>query len=164
MAATAIVSAFNAVGDRVFVQDEHYAWLPATVLELEEDRALVRIDWPSDWNKTTVLVEHSHPDAEATGRPQERWVALREYFNHQLPQQSDGTSCRDLADLPYLHEATVLQQLKERHCRRLPYTRVGDILVSVKPCQWIPDLYSSEQQRYYHQLFGGANQDYLNGT
>ena len=161
MATSTISSAFNAVGDRVFVRDEHYAWLPATVVQLEEDRALVRIDWPSDWNKTTVLVGPSHPNAEA---PQEQWVALCEYFNHQLPRQSDNTSCRDLADLSHLNEAIVLYQLKERHCRRLPYTRVGNIIVAVKPCQWIPDLYSRKQQRYYYQLFGSANQDYPNGT
>ena len=153
-----------AVGDRVFVRDEHYVWLPARVLELEDDRALVRIDLPEHWDETTALIDPAKQEV-STALP-DRWVPLSQYFNHRLPLQNDHTEStfRDLAELPNFHEASMLQQLKERHCRQLPYTRVGEILVAINPCQWIPDLYSRDQQRLYHQLFGGERKVHLNGT
>ncbi|EED86499.1 predicted protein, partial [Thalassiosira pseudonana CCMP1335] len=55
----------------------------------------------------------------------------------------------DLAELDHLNEAAMLYNIKDRHCRRKPYTRVGDIIVAVNPYQWLPDLYSEEIQNEY---------------
>lgn len=54
-----------------------------------------------------------------------------------------------MADLHYLHEAAILYNLKLRHGRSLPYTRVGDIVVAVNPFEWIKSLYSTEKQVVY---------------
>ena len=56
---------------------------------------------------------------------------------------------RDMADLHFLHEAAILYNLKQRHGNKLPYTRVGDIVVAVNPFQWIDGMYSSEKQAMY---------------
>lgn len=60
-------------------------------------------------------------------------------------------NARDMADLAYLHEAAILYNLKLRHAKSLPYTRVGDIVVAVNPFKWINGLYSSEKQALYAQ-------------
>lgn len=60
-------------------------------------------------------------------------------------------NARDMADLSYLHEAAILYNLKLRHANRLPYTRVGDIVVAVNPFLWINGLYSSKKQAIYAQ-------------
>ena len=38
-----------------------------------------------------------------------------------------------MADLPHIHEAAVLYNLKDHPGDRAPYTRVGDIVVAVNP-------------------------------
>lgn len=45
----------------------------------------------------------------------------------------DGAT--DLAELDHLNEAAMLYNIKDRLCRRKPYTRVGDIIVAVNPYQ-----------------------------
>ena len=42
-------------------------------------------------------------------------------------------NARDMADLPFLHEAAVLYNLKLQNARMMPYTRVGDIKVAMNP-------------------------------
>lgn len=141
-------STFNSVGDNVYVRDEKYEWLPATILELDHgnDRALVEIKFPRNWKDTTILdKEEQHSEAV---RNQQKWVTMNDYPHHKLPRRSD-IIVRDMADIPHLHEATMLYQVKERHAQHKPYTRVGEIVVAVNPCQWISDLYSEETQKAY---------------
>jgi len=169
------------IDDRVYVRDELYEWIPAVVQEVEEDRVLVRIELPNDWDKTTIDIavdprENEGGDDDAPIPPplhqQLRWVELRDYYNHRLPLQNnestEHTPCRggDMAELKHVHEAALLYQVKERHCNlERPYTRVGgDILVAVNPCQWIPGLYSRDQQRFYFEKFGKAKQPAASGT
>ena len=196
---TTTTISFNSVGDKVYVRDEDYAWLPAIVVDLdpEQDRVKVQIDLPNNWEFSTVLLDDDKTeraskfqddeeeavsslsachnvcvglpdacdalslpilphwgstDAAAGAAHPQRWVQLDDYFNHQLPlrrQQDERRLVRDLADLEHLHEPAVLYQLKSRHANKKPYTRVGEIVVAVNPCQWIPQLYSSETQRAY---------------
>ena len=98
-----------------------------------------------------------------------REVRLSDYRNKELPLQnlerrlkrsslshrSVNTdpdplmNARDMADLPYLHEAGILYNLKLRHSHSQPYTRVGDIVVALNPFEWIKGLYSKEKQNIY---------------
>lgn len=154
--------AFNKVQDRVYIRDERFEWLPAIILNLELDRALVRIDLPNDWKNTTIVSNVQASNRNATADrvdgnrgldKDERWVLLKDYYNHRLPLQN-ARVCRDMAELKHLHEAAILYQIKERHCRLdKPYTRVGEIIVAVNPCRWIHSLYSPEQQQFYVEHF-----------
>jgi myosin-5 len=139
---------FNSVGDDVYVRDDRFEWLPATILELnkESDSALVQIKIPSNWKLTTVL--DGGASSRDTKTNDQRWVSLNDYFNDKLPLRGHQI-VRDMADLPHLHEASILYQVKERHAQQKPYFRVGEIVVAVNPCQWIADLYSIENQRAY---------------
>lgn len=167
--------------DKVYIRDTEYAWLPATVVQTSSDddskntnnnkeddnnnkqdntRVQVRIDLPSDWGSTTVCTQHkksqtSLTDTTCSSIPQHgqtRWVSLSDYPKHQLLLQNHGVLARDMAELPHLHEAAILYQVKERHVRQKPYTRVGEILVAINPCQWIDGLYSKEEQEKYAKI------------
>lgn len=39
----------------------------------------------------------------------------------------------NLSDIPYLHEASILFNLAERHSKELPYTRAGNVLIAMNP-------------------------------
>ena len=135
------------IDDKVYIRDDQYVWLPARVLEKEEERALVKIELPDDWQTTTYI---QNEEERIDG--QERWVSFGDYTDHQLPMQNKET-VRDMAELTHLHEAAILYQIKERHFAFKPYTRVGEIVVAVNPCLWIPGLYSKQQQRLYNEHF-----------
>jgi hypothetical protein len=165
--------------DKVYIRDTDYAWLPATVVQTssgdsnsskeENDndtnkqditRVQVLIDLPEDWESTTVCHQHqtkqsrSSETTTATSMPhgQTRWVSLSDYPKHQLLLQNQGILARDMAELPHLHEAAILYQVKERHVREKPYTRVGEIVVAINPCQWIEGLYSKQEQEKYAKI------------
>ena len=106
-------------------------------------------------------------------------IVLQDYPNGLLPIQNierqsrrlsrsvnknDNTSdllidARDMADLPFLHEAAVLYNIKLRNKKMMPYTRVGDIMVAVNPFLWIEGLYSDENQALYarYLIWGVTN-------
>lgn len=137
----------NHAGDRVYVKDATFAWLPATIAATESDRVLVNVDLPSNWEVTTER-------AQSTNEKKQRWVDLDDYRDRILPMQNDRErSTRDCADLPHLHEAAILYQIKERHRSQRPYTRVGEIVVAVNPCEWIKGLYSVNQGILYAKNF-----------
>jgi myosin-5 len=54
-----------------------------------------------------------------------------------------------MADLPFLHEAAILYNLKQRHHSQQPYTRVGDIVVAMNPFTWMNELYSQNTRDLY---------------
>jgi myosin heavy subunit len=149
---------------QVYIKDEAYSWLPAKILRFmdsKQDKVEVLLTLPKDWHKHTVLSEYSTivELEEGTVSSMKRIVSRRDYPNGSLPLQNpssiDGVSpgCRDMADLPYLHEAAILYNLKDRHCRQSqPYTRVGDIMVALNPFRWMPNLYEPATQELYAKL------------
>lgn len=58
----------------------------------------------------------------------------------------------DMCDLPCLHEASILYNIKALHEKCAPYSRVGDIIIAVNPFQWIKDLYSNSTRDLYKNL------------
>ena len=109
-----------------------------------------------------------------------RALELKDYTNQELPLQNVDrhsvrrssiqskniivqpiVNARDMADLHYLHEAAILYNLKQRHGRSLPYTRVGDIVVAVNPFEWIKGLYSMEKQNVYAKHLIWENPDLI---
>jgi myosin heavy subunit len=153
---------------KVYIRDQAYAWLPASIVSFEEDKAVVKIDLPRNWHSSTVLCQDSSieelEDALVAGggsRNEEkrsnkepnalRVVPLELYPNGQLPLQNKNGHRSDMASLPHLHEAAMLYNLKDRNMIGKPYTRVRDVLVAVNPFRRIEKLYSKEMQRFYAQ-------------
>ena len=75
----------------------------------------------------------------------------------------------DLASLPELNEAILLEELRMRYKQNNIYTYVGDILVSVNPFKTILGLYGASQRQQYKgksrsecppHIFGIADSSY----
>jgi myosin-5 len=103
------------------VQDKDSGWLPAHVLKQDGDSVQVRV--------------FSVDETETLG---ERTISLKDYPNEALPFQNVDASGKlmemaDMVDLPSLHEAAILYNLRTRHMDHKPYTRVGDLIVAVNP-------------------------------
>jgi len=52
-------------------------------------------------------------------------------------------------ELPFLHEAAILYNLKKRHLDNFPYTRTGDIIIAVNPFQWFTKIYTESVRANY---------------
>lgn len=114
----------------VFIKDEKVVWVKART-EGKKENGIV-----------SCVVN-------VTG--QERKVKSAEYKGFDLPKQNNIV-VDDLTDLKYLHEAAILYNLKERYeTKELPYTRSGDLIISINPFYWIPHLYSETVRRRYAQ-------------
>lgn len=123
----------------VFVRNGAVGWVPAEIISFD------------DLNRNLVEVVLSDSSCESW---QLATVDLSDYPNQTLPlQEVDGYGKRvvhsDLTDLQYLHEASILYNLKERHEIQCPYTRAGSVIVAVNPFTWIDGLYSEHMRMMY---------------
>ena len=147
----------------VYIRDDVYAWLPAKLTSkvLPTDKTVtVELSLPADWHQFTSNSSHPSLDKSTTAIDAEgntdekrilRKVKLSDYKDSVLPLQNvdkDGNLIgkNDLADLHFLHEAAVLYNLKDRHSRGVPYTRVGDIIIAVNPFD-VSEIFILNQQR-----------------
>jgi myosin heavy subunit len=152
----------NQPNDRVYVRDIQYEWLPGVIEEVNDHKVLVRIELPKEWYNTTITQEQQQQqntdnnvqNEQEDKHDEKRWIELKDYNNHHLPMQNEihMKGCCDMTELQHIHEAEILYQLKERHCiLEKPYTRVGNILVAINPCRYIPSLYTLSQQQLYFE-------------
>mmetsp|Transcript_45941 Transcript_45941/g.69289 ORF Transcript_45941/g.69289 Transcript_45941/m.69289 type:complete len:189 (-) Transcript_45941:79-645(-) len=150
----------------VFVHDKVYSWLPATVVSTSSTSSsvahddatstvTVRLALPSDWKENTY-----HPPRSTLARSSSnnnslmRTVNLKDYPDFHLPFQNVDSNGileekEDIGKMKYVHEASVLYNLRERHKKGFLYTRVGEILVAMNPYEWFMDLYTKEQKMFY---------------
>ena len=138
--------------NRVYIKSDEYGWLPAKLISHDADdgTATVSVRNYADQNQ---IQSHGEND-EAVLESCEVVVNLSDYEGRVLPLQNvdeDGTlrEVADMVDLPFLHEAAILYNLKARHVASTPYTRTGDIVIAVNPYQWIDGLYSEERMAHY---------------
>lgn len=104
--------------NNIYITSEATSWIPAKLLSCTDTHATVKI----------------------TGSGKTEVVELKDYPSNTLPLQNvdengDLKEVEDMVDLPYLHEAAILYNLKHRHTKGLPYTRTGDIIIAVNPYQ-----------------------------
>jgi hypothetical protein len=155
----------------VFIKDKAYSWVPAKVLEYQEEHAVVAIDPPINWKDATMLQEETvlspndlHPSMTNVlpgdifrltveyelPKCQLRRVRYKDYDLEEFPLQNlPGEGKRDMADLLELNPASILYNLKDRHYAQKPYTRVGDIIIAMNPFLWLDELYATETRDTY---------------
>jgi len=134
--------------NNVYVRSDEFAWIPARLVSQDKDTAKVAI--PQYEAEEFIMSD----GGKAAVGFKSAVVKLKDYPNHQLPLQNtgkDGTLMEvdDMVDLPYLHEAAILFNLKARHVRALPYARVSDIVIAINPYQWLTDLYLDHVRMHY---------------
>jgi len=149
------------MGDKsayVFIRDPEYAWIPAIKEGSSDKVAQVRVPQYRDEQSTIC-----DGGATATGWEDEE-VPLKEYNRGVLPMQNvDGNgflkAYPDMVNLPFLHEAALLYNLKERHRTGKPYTRTGDIIIAVNPFQWFTEIYTDKVRNRYARVLVWDNQE-----
>jgi len=127
----------------IFVKDTTYGWLPGTIISSDKDVARISVHVPT-----------SDDSASSEFLKEERTVKLKDYDDNTLPLQNvdEGGNmvvAKDMCDLPSLHEAAILYNLKFRHEELQPYTRVGDIVIAMNPFRWLTDLYTPDKMSSY---------------
>ena len=65
---------------------------------------------------------------------------------HNIDMPESGVE--DMVNLNYLHEASILYNLKRRYETFQPYTRTGKIVIAVNPYKWL-DIYGKESMSEY---------------
>jgi len=130
-------------GQDVFIKSKELAWAPARLLEMQGEKASV-----------SVASYNDELDIEACGVGATSWsdqtVNLKDYaeYGKTLPLANTKV-LDDMVDLPYLHEAAILYNVKARLKLALPYTRTGDIVIAVNPYTWLTYLYEEKSQLLY---------------
>lgn len=115
---------------QVYIRNKLHGWLPASIISSDEKIAKVKVDVPISVGS----------DDNCETKSEELEIKLSEYEGGNLPLQNVKESgeiieMADMCDLPYLHEAAIVYNLKSRHKAKKPYTRVGDIVIAVNPFQ-----------------------------
>ncbi|KAL3924550.1 MAG: hypothetical protein SGILL_000975 [Bacillariaceae sp.] len=149
------------MGDKTaycFIRDPEYAWVPAIKTGTDGKNAQVRV--PQYPNEQAILCD--------AGKGARGWeedeVPLSDYNRGVLPMQNvnangDLRAFPDMVNLPFLHEAGILYNLKDRHANGKPYTRTGDIIIAVNPYQWFKEIYTEKVRNRYARNLVWDNQE-----
>ncbi|KAL7577845.1 hypothetical protein ACA910_010592 [Epithemia clementina (nom. ined.)] len=134
----------------VYIRSNEYGWIPARVLEMQDNGQKAKVSVPIYRNEAAIQSD----GGKKAKSFETRVVDLREYPNQTLLLQNVNEEghlkqVEDMVDLPFLHEAAILFNLKARHIQGKPYTRTGDIVIACNPYQWIHNLYSTSTRRHY---------------
>lgn len=144
----------------VYILDPKHSWIPAKVKDRNTtSRNLIQISVPQYRNEQAIRCDGGRTASQ--GYKVES-IDLDDaenqikYPNRHLPLQNVNSEGElqvvdDMVDLPFLHEAAILYNLKARHIQSLPYTRTGDIILACNPYKWFHHLYSDEQRSLYSQ-------------
>eukprot|EP00522_Entomoneis_paludosa_P018802 CAMPEP_0172440310 /NCGR_PEP_ID=MMETSP1065-20121228/970_1 /TAXON_ID=265537 /ORGANISM="Amphiprora paludosa, Strain CCMP125" /LENGTH=1156 /DNA_ID=CAMNT_0013189097 /DNA_START=168 /DNA_END=3638 /DNA_ORIENTATION=- len=139
----------GATSGMIYVFDKELAWVPARLVSQDGDNAVVSI--PTYADEAAILTD----GGKGAKSWREEKISLKNYPGKQFPLQNIKggklVEVQDMVDLPFLHEAAILFNLKARHIKALPYTRTGDIVIAVNPYQWLTDIYTEKVQLKYAQ-------------
>ena len=134
----------------MYISSDEFGWLPARVVGPSVGKSVVVAVVDYDNDEAIPVCEVGAP----ANRRKAAAVRQVECNLDALPLQNVDSSGRlnvvnDMVDLPFLHEAAILYNLKARHVQGVPYTRTGDIVIAVNPYQWLHSLYSAQTRNLY---------------
>ncbi|KAF0696135.1 Aste57867_13081 [Aphanomyces stellatus] len=126
-----------------YVPDEAETWVLAEVDSVDTRRKHVRVKLTHD-PSTTRNVDLKDPETiRAIAGPQATEI-------DSLPMaivHHEGE--KDMRNLRFLNEPSILYNLKSRFEAAQPYTYSNDIVVAVNPYQWLPALYGEQLHTQY---------------
>lgn len=165
----------------VYMRDDTQGWMPVTISQ-QDGTSVITPNLPGvvrqeeDGRESSTLValvtkEEEFQDLPPRSKPKD--VTIRSYnnvkkkkalgktvhnANQELPLQCVDDHGKlilvdNLGDLPYLHEASILFNLKERYEKHGKiYTRVQDkVWIAINPYKWIKGIYSDDKRLEYAQ-------------
>ena len=119
----------------IYVQDDRLVWAPATVLQQNAGKLVVKARRPANDAVTREL-----PLRRITNRGRRLDAAAAEHASNSRRPRGLGPPARSFCIVVF-----ALTFFKGK-----PYTRTGDdIVVAVNPFKWLPQLYSSETREKY---------------
>ncbi|KAL3923818.1 MAG: hypothetical protein SGILL_001422 [Bacillariaceae sp.] len=148
----------------VYILDPVHSWIPAQVVDRkggDDDGKQQVIHLSVPQYKTEQAIESDGGRTAKSFKKMEidtsdpKAIKMMDHQQH-LPLQNVNNQgelqvVEDMVDLPFLHEAAILYNLKARHVESLPYTRTGDIILACNPYQWFHSLYSEDVRNHYSQ-------------
>ncbi len=107
---------------KVFIPDENLVWIHGEIVK--------------EMDNNTYEIEVTDNEYLLNSRlPQTKTVSLKALNKslESLPLQNDlgETGVEDMITLNYLHEASILDNLRRRFMFKCPYTYTGDICIAV---------------------------------
>lgn len=160
-----------AVGDPVWISHPTEAYLPAIVHEVTEKAVTVRIldaafatfgigggGFGGAAAPGTPLVTLPIHDAAADGTKSARTRGPRTRLfprttadaGSSEPPAAGAVGIENMDDLPFLHEAAILDNVRMRFASDCIYTATGPILIAVNPYRWL-DIYGDAVMARYKQ-------------
>ncbi len=155
------------VDQSVWLSDAQTGWIPATVKEIDSHSGSIRLRLQSNDEITLPRTSYDQfngnkPDKAGNNMGNTRrksQLSRRQSYSRSrekkiLPREAGGSYGRegydDMDNLPYLHEASVLNNLKHRFQMNLIYTSTGPILIAMNPFKWL-DIYGDEVVKQYRE-------------
>eukprot|EP01038_Epipyxis_sp_PR26KG_P004039 gene4039-5778_t len=135
-------SAFNAVSLDIEIQTNDISKEAKNEDRKSESRESFQLIHLDALRKATMNGSTSSASSITPNSPYES------LFPFQINYDSlDGVS--DMITMSYLHEANILDNLRIRFLRMLPYTYTGEICIAVNPYQWLDHFYTPELRDKY---------------
>ena len=149
------------VGDPVWMNHPEQAWILAKLTRIVDDtHVLVRADIKRyDRGEKTAIIHTA--EAEATLSKDDKTTGKRAHKNFQhyiLPRDhrmQQKTGVKNMDDMVHLHEAAVLDNLRQRFKQDLIYTATGPILIAMNPFKRLP-IYAQERMFATHTTLSGG--------
>jgi myosin heavy subunit len=156
--------------NHVYILSEEHSWVPARVISTSDEeesggkskkKAIVSIP---KYKTEQEICSDGGLHAKGFDRIQiDLFDEKHSYAGGLLPLQNVDEhghlkQVEDMVDLPFLHEAAILYNLKARHVRGKPYTRTGDIIIAVNPYQVRFLLYSTVPHLF---LYAPSHHSYI---
>lgn len=103
----------------------------------------------------TKQKKYSTRDNTKNNNPKEKSDETPETLLQCVDNDGHLVTVDDLRDLPYLHEASILYNLKDRYERQTKiYTRAHNrVLIAVNPHEWIEGMYAEDKRIQYAEYF-----------
>ena len=121
---------------KVYFPHDKYIWISGEIIsEIKTNEYIIKID---DFDIPIDIIQ-----------------SLTTYNGKldSLPLQNINTNINgieDMCNLNFLHEASILHNLKQRFHAIQPYTYVGNICIAINPYQWIDSIYSNNMKDLYY--------------
>ncbi|GAX24070.1 hypothetical protein FisN_9Hh321 [Fistulifera solaris] len=135
----------------VYLKSAAHGWIPAVQLKQVAGGKMARVAVPKFKHENDVLTCGKMTKAQLMDTID---IPFADYDNNVLPVQNVDANgnledYKDMVELPFMHEAAILYNLKLRHKLQKPYTRTADIVIAINPYHWLHHLYTKEKQTYY---------------